>query len=329
MRKCRSIFLLTAIILLFSVLNAYSQDYPEENAQPPDETNVESTDPSGTDSSDETESTSETVAPSEPRTGNGYSRPSNNAPAPARSGFVPRWRIGDKWIIEATYRDLKSNGTPWLPPVQWVFHVKSIKELFRTNCYVLYIYPKNPTLKMQAVVYLSVADLRPIKIIDVFSTRSGVKFKQKNYDVFNPEPLLSEDSIIPYDLPTFPLQTSSTQEADGKGISGYMQKLGSILNFGKVSKVGPFRFKRSVKQTGKAPEQQYADAVMVYRNGGEAYQVEINDSQSSGGPLVQLWQQGKPWAISSTNWAKRVRFISQQPGNPGGRPSSTMRGGGR
>ncbi|MBF0542988.1 MAG: hypothetical protein HQM08_01075 [Candidatus Riflebacteria bacterium] len=302
----KRIFLLlgVAIALLFSTI-AYAQDSSGETDQPPGDTAQPTTD---TDHPSDTSQPSSDAGqpPDNPQpTANG-----GNVPAPV--GFTPKWQVGDTWTIEAAYRDLKADNSPWLPPIQWIFKVKSIKNLMRTDCYALHIYPKDPSLRMQAVVYLAVKDLRPIRVIDIYPSKDGsVKNKQKDYDPFNAEPLLSEDSIIPYDLPTFPLTVKNVQEADSNSASAYSQSQNSTKKLKSTSKVGPFSFKKAVYQTGKAPEKQYADALLVYRNGTQAYQVEINDSRASGGPLVQIWQGGSPWAITCQNWGKRVKLISK------------------
>ncbi|HNV72971.1 MAG TPA: hypothetical protein PKO06_24895, partial [Candidatus Ozemobacteraceae bacterium] len=125
------------------------------------------------------------------------------------TGYVPSYKIGDKWFVEATYRDMKTPGEPWMTPIVWTFDVKNIKPIAGQNAYVIHVYPKNRGLKMQAILYLATNDLRPLKVIDIFPRFLGVKHQVRDLDPNTPEPLLSENTLVPYDLPVFPLQKAS------------------------------------------------------------------------------------------------------------------------
>lgn len=223
---------------------------------------------------------------------------------PAEQGFVPSWKIGEKWVLEASYRDQRLQGDVWLPPVQWVFQVKSMKSVQRTNCYVVHVYPKAKNLKLQAILYLSTRDLRPMRLIEIFPTANGVKNREVPIDPFHAEPLLGDDTLIPYDLPVFPLVRPSQQRADG--FAAYAAPEPKVYD--KINKVAGFSFKRQVSQTDKKPDRQHADAFAAYRLGGETFQVELTDARS-GTVQTQLWQEGSPWAISNDSENRRVRLI--------------------
>ncbi|MFZ2958427.1 MAG: hypothetical protein WA705_16190 [Candidatus Ozemobacteraceae bacterium] len=225
-------------------------------------------------------------------------------------GFVPKWTVGQQWTLQASYRDLKNVGQPWLTPIKWVFKVKAIKNLLRQDCYVLHVYPKDSSLKMQAVLYLAVRDLRTIRVIDVFPTAQGVKSRTRDVDPYHPEPLISENTMVPYDLPVFPLVRMNVQQADG--FAGYAEPPAKTFN--KVAAYGAFKFKRTVSQTGKQPDRRYADAFASYKSmaTGQAFQVELADS-GPGGQLTQLWQEGSPWAISGETSAKKVWLVPTLP----------------
>ncbi|HOY68768.1 MAG TPA: hypothetical protein PLP29_17955 [Candidatus Ozemobacteraceae bacterium] len=223
---------------------------------------------------------------------------------PAREGFVPQWKIGDQWILEATYRDQRAPGEVWMTPIRWTFHVKAKKNIHRTDCYVLHIYPKKSRLKMQAILYLSVRDLRPMRVIEIFPTAFGVKSREKPVDPFHAEPLIGDDTLVPYDLPVFPLMRTVLQRADGFG--AYAAPEPKVYE--KIRKVAGFSFKREMRQTDAKPDRQHADAFAAYRLGGETFQVELADSRL-GTAQTQLWQEGSPWAISTESRNRRVRLV--------------------
>ncbi|MBI3039820.1 hypothetical protein HYY75_12375, partial [bacterium] len=211
-------------------------------------------------------------------------------------------------------------GEVWLPPITWVFEIKSIKKLNRQDCYILYIYPQNSSIRAQAVIYLSTVDLRVFRIIDIFPTSTGVKKQERDFDPNTPEPLLSEGSLVPYDLPVFPLVRKTVQSADG--FSAYSEP--SAKEFGKITKIGGFKFKKSVSQTEKKPDKQHADVFSSYRSsGGEQFQIELKDPKANE-TIIQLWQEGTPWALLSESPSKVVRFAGRMGKTQGG--SSPMRG---
>jgi hypothetical protein len=224
------------------------------------------------------------------------------------TGFVPTWKIGDTWTVEASYRDMKNVGEPWLPPVRWVFRVRAEKNIHRTDCYVIHVYPEKRDLKVQAVLYLGKRDLRALRVIDIFPTASGVKSREKSVDALHPIPLIAEDSIVPYDLPVFPLVRRSVQQSDS--FAAYKDP--EPVSFARVKSVGGFTFKSSVQQTNKKPDRQLADSFSSYRYGSELFEIQLFDA-TRGGMMTQVWQTGAPWALSSDSPHKRVRLISTPP----------------
>ncbi|MDD2997439.1 MAG: hypothetical protein PHV05_00180 [Candidatus Riflebacteria bacterium] len=222
-------------------------------------------------------------------------------------GYIPTWKVGDRWVLEATYRDLKSEGEVWLPPIQWVFKVRAMKTVDNQKCYVVHIFPNKGDMKNQAILWLSVDDLKPMRVIDIFPTNEGMKHAERDLDPSGEVPLLAEDTLIPYDLPVFPLNRANTAAQGADGFSAYRGQAAE-KKFAKIRNIGGLSFKRTVAQKNKAPEKQYADTFAAYRSSGAAYQVEIDEPRSST-DIVQLWQKGSPWALSSENRDRKVRLV--------------------
>lgn len=234
---------------------------------------------------------------------------------PSQDGFVPKWKAGDRWVLEASYRDLKNEGDAWLPPIQWVFRVRAIKEKHGQECYIIHVFPRHGEMKVQAILWLAVKDLKPVRVIDIFPTGEGMRYSERDLDSEGSEPLIAVDTLIPYDLPVFPLKNagkSGVQEADGFGAyrAEAVEK-----KYSRTSKVGALSFKRTYGQKSKHPEKQYSDTFASYRSSGSTYQVEVAEERSDTN-LTQLWQEGSPWAISSENRSRKVRLVpaSELPG---------------
>ena len=222
------------------------------------------------------------------------------------NGFVPKWTVGQRWVVEATYRDQRLPGNVWMRPIRWVFKVRAIKDAFRQKSYVIQIYPQKGNLRVQAILWLAVKDLRPLKVIDIFSVGGKIKSRERDINPFYPQPLLANDSIVPYDLPVFPLiNKSDTQGADG--FDAYKNTT-QEKKYSDVRKIGGLSFKTTYKQQDKKPDEQHSDAFQAYARGGNSYQIEISNQKSSDS-ITQLWQEGSPWAISSESRNKKVRLI--------------------
>lgn len=229
-------------------------------------------------------------------------------------GYVPAWQVGDRWVLEASYRDLKTAGDVWLPPVQWVFKVRAKKVINDQECYVVHVFARSADTKNQAVLWLSTADLRPLKVIDIFSTGEGMKHSEREVDPSAAEPLVAEDTMVPYDLPAFPLNRANTAVQGADGFAAYRNQP-TATKFAKVRNVGGLSFKRTVAQKNKAPDKQHADTFAAYRSTGTTYQIEIDEARS-GTKITQLWQKGSPWALSSENRDRKVRLIPHSEPTP-------------
>jgi hypothetical protein len=244
---------------------------------------------------------------------------SENSLEPSQTGFTPTWQIGEEWVLESSHKDLKSDVESWQAPIQWVFKVRAIKEKNGVECYVIHIHANNPDVKNQAVLWLAKDDLRPVRVIDLYPTLNGMKYSEKEVDPNNPQPLLSEDTIVPYDLPVFPLETEQANRAQGAdGFSAYGKIKEAIgKKFAKIRNVGGLSFKRTVSQNNKQPKRQNSDGFGAYSAQGmskdaqQAYSIEISEERAQN-DISQTWRQGYPWAVASTKRDRKVRLIKYQ-----------------
>ena len=240
---------------------------------------------------------------------------SNTSFAGTEEGYVPVWKVGQRWLLEASYRDLRVEGNAWMPPMQWIFNVRAKKIYNGEECYVLHVYGRKTSQKNQAVLWLSVKDLRPLRVIDVYPTSSGMKYQERDINTYSSEPLVAEGTPIPYDLPAFPLVKADNRAQAADGFGAYSRNSApNAKKFSRIRQVGGISFKRSVSQKSKTPDKQYADAFAGYskatRNAGQYFQVEIDEDRSNN-KLTQIWQQGAPWAVSGINRDRKVRLVPE------------------
>lgn len=238
---------------------------------------------------------------------------SSSSYAGNENGYVPSWKVGQRWIIEAAYRDLRGDGDTWMPSMQWIFNVRAQKNYNGEDCYVLHIYGRKSSQKNQAILWLSVKDLRPLKVIDVYPTSSGMKYKERDINANSSEPLVAEGTPIPYDMPSFPL-TKSDNKAQSAIFGNKNVANTTAKKFSRIRNLGGIAFKRSVSQKVKSPDKQNSEALISYskqsKTNGQSFQVEIAEDRSSN-KLTQLWNQATPWAVSSNNRDKKVRLVPE------------------
>ena len=240
---------------------------------------------------------------------------SNSLFADNNEGYIPSWKVGQRWILEAAYRDLRGEGEEWMPPMQWIFHVRARKTINGEECYVLHVYGRRTNQKNQAILWLTVNELKPIKVIDVFPTSSGMKYQERDINPNSSEPLVAEGTPIPYDLPSFPLTKPENRAQSADGFASYSRASNSdAKKFSRIRTVGGISFKKSVSQKSKTPDRQFSDTFAGYskqsRVSGQSYQIEISEDRSNN-KLTQLWQQGAPWAISTLNRDRKVRLVPE------------------
>ena len=237
----------------------------------------------------------------------------NSLFAETPEGYIPSWKVGQRWVLEASYRDLREEGNAWLPPMQWIFKVRAQKTYNGEECYVLHIYGRKSSQKNQAILWLSVNDLRPLRVIDVFPTSSGMKYNDRDINPNSSEPLVAEGTPIPYDVPSFPL-TRPEKRAQSAIFGSDKSSNTEAKKFSRIRKIGGIFFKKNVSQKSKTPDKQFSDIFANYakytRNAGQSFQIEISEDRSNN-RLVQLWQEGCPWAISSFNRDRKVRLVPE------------------
>ncbi len=229
----------------------------------------------------------------------------------ATEGFTPSWSIGEEWVLESSHRDLKSDEVEWQVPIRWNFKVRAIKQVQGVECYALHVHSLNPDVREQAVLYLGKEDLRPIRVIDIFPSAEGMKHSQRDFDPNSPQPLLSDGSLVPYDLPVFPLENESNraQGAFGRAREAVAKR------FARVRNVGGVGFKRTVSQKNRQPKVNRANAAQgaqgLKADAKPVYSIEMSEERSTN-DISQTWREGYPWSVAATKRDRKVRLIKYQ-----------------
>lgn len=220
------------------------------------------------------------------------------ATGPETEGFMPAWQVGDRWVLEARYRNLAEGEDAWLPPVRWQFHVRSTGEIAGEDCLLLHVVPLGrPDLKVQAVLWLARRDLRPMRVVDVYPLRGKATAKRREFDQRRLTPLFPEESMIPYALPLFPF-CGAPADGTRRGAAAP-----TVVRGEKARQAGAATFVDRVSQSWTLTP--------------DGFLVDLDDGGPNG-PIRQDWRPGSPWAVSQTGRTTEVRLVEPTP--TGGRP---------
>lgn len=190
-------------------------------------------------------------------------------------GFRPHWQVGDTWTIEAKYRDvLKPGEDAWLPAIRWNFTVRARKNIRGEPCFVLHITPESSDLRAQTVLCLAESDLHLVEVVDVQPVQGKLQRKTRHGDPARISPISRDGSLVPYDLPMFPLAASRHEDlANIAGCSGE-----------ESHRVDGLTFVEQVQQSWKPVE------------GG--FEVTLENPVTTK-KLTQVWRTDAPWAVTS------------------------------
>ncbi|MBP7635240.1 hypothetical protein KBA41_13825 [Candidatus Ozemobacteraceae bacterium] len=206
----------------------------------------------------------------------------------ADDGFMPFWQVGSSWAIEASRLRQDPQGTFWTTPARWLFEVKNEKEIDGVACFVVHVSSAaKHSAGTQAILCLSKQDLRAVRVVDVAPVGGKPQAHERRYDGSRISPLFSGESVIPYDLPMFPLAAASGDDAREHNASVAGEA---------ATDVDGITFVDATAQNWTKTEQ--------------GYRVTL-DSGDSRGKLVQEWVAGEPWARSMTGRDVKYTLVTE------------------
>lgn len=203
-------------------------------------------------------------------------------------GYLPKINLHDKWQIECTYRLSNLTKKMYGKPIIWEFEVKNRKQINGIDCWIIHVKQIKPkSANAQAILCLAISDLRPVQVIDVFRDKNRkLQTKVRNYNLERISPLLSNESIIPYDMPLFPLMAESPSgELIGGGFTGE-----SIYNVDDDVCI------EAVRQEWTKTSNGWYVKLQTY---------------TPHGTITQLWQEGKPWATEMHSEFVKYRLVEK------------------
>ena len=123
--------------------------------------------------------------------------------------FFPVWQVGERWLVKAVYPS-HLNKDEWSSPVYWEYEIVGREEHGSESCYVLEIKDQKGGLKLSTRLMYRPEDFSLAKA-EITKTRRGKQVvKVLTYE--RDTPILTEQTLTPYDKPVFPLHLPSSTD---------------------------------------------------------------------------------------------------------------------
>ncbi len=126
--------------------------------------------------------------------------------------IYPVWQVGDKWMVKAVYPSSMKKDE-WSAPVYWEYNVvTTCEENGSKNCYAVEVRDHSGSLKLTArLTYIKDSPNLFLSHAEITKTRRGKEIVRV---LTYPKgiPVRTEQTLIPYDTPVFPLRSPSSAD---------------------------------------------------------------------------------------------------------------------
>ena len=239
--------------------------------------------------------------------------PQRDTRSPSFEQLIPRWELGDSWIVETISQPLQMRGEASaesrLRPIQWQFAVQRFEKALSDDCYRLEVkclakgVPQPTT-----VLWVDKKSLAIRQIQTQIPVPEGFQTVTQSYEFSSgqPSPVLGPLSALPLDLPLF----SGNQ---AKGMQTFMYETHTGPPGEKA--VGELGFAHQVEQQVKpvATEQVKGLIHETYTKSLTEQPVVEVKLKSGEQQVRQLWQPGLPWPVYSKNGSTECRLVKVIP----------------
>ena len=200
------------------------------------------------------------------------------SPATGADTFLPVWQVGERWLVKVVYPS-HLNEDEWSAPVYWEYKIVGREEHGSESCYVLEIKDQKGGLKLSARFMYRLKDLSLARA-EITKTRRGKQVvKVLTYE--RNIPILTEQTLTPYDKPVFPLHHPSSTD------------------FSVTRKISPeLKASETIRQEVRPA---YAVAELPDWPGDRKL-IEVKCTAGDGTIIfIQYWNKNLPWPVYGQN----------------------------
>ena len=190
--------------------------------------------------------------------------------------FRPTWKIGDRWLVKAVYLS-HMDKEKWSGPVFWEYEVIGIEGEDQKRCYILEIRDRDGRLNLNTRLEYRDKDLSLTKA-KITKIRGG-KELVRNLAFKGGIPVITEQTLTPYDSPVFPLMYQPSAEFSFKRQIGDLEAVEVLRqDMREVSTVDGIQVKPSCSEL-----------------------IEVKCIGKDGIVFIQYWDRAYPWPIYGRN----------------------------
>lgn len=169
--------------------------------------------------------------------------------------FRPSWKAGDRWLVKAVYPSHTARDK-WSEPVFWEYEIIGLEGDEPEGRYVIEIKDRDGRLNLKTRLSYSAGDLSLVRAEISNIRRGDESVRVLTYD--RGIPVLTEQTLTPFDFPVFPLtwpssaEFSVTREIDGlKAVQTVRQDVRLVTESDELPGLLPGSGLIEVEYTGK------------------------------------------------------------------------------
>jgi len=190
--------------------------------------------------------------------------------------FRPTWKIGDRWLVKAVYLS-HMDKEKWSGPVFWEYEVIGLEGEGQKRCYILEIRDRDGRLNMNTRLEYRDEDLSIARAV-MTKMRGGEEIVT-SITFKGGAPVITEQTLTPYDSPVFPIEYPSFTE------------------FSVIRMIDGLEAVEVIQQDVR--EVSSMDEIQVQQSGNGL--IEIKCSGKDGLVFVQYWDMKFPWPVYGVN----------------------------
>lgn len=211
--------------------------------------------------------------------------------------YMPKWKVGEWWIIKTIYYNPATPLPTWSDPIYWRYEVIGDKEINGKKCIAIEVHCVDVgNIPDRSTIYYLKDPFKLLKVESTFLTRGKLKTVSLDYDSKEITPILDKMSIIPYSCPKFPIAVNTVND-QSMTIKSYKRVDGKMEN----ERVGFLKILSEsisicdVNTLGKLLSKENA---MINSINNNCFKIVIKDSYKQ---EEQIWSASFPWFIYSKN----------------------------
>lgn len=226
--------------------------------------------------------------------------------------LMPKWELGDRWIVETTSRPLQIRGDPSRATsraIQWQFAVARFEKAIADDCFRIEIRcQETATGEPITVLWIDKRSRTLRQLQTQLPVPGGFQTVTQSFDFPSGQagPVLGPFSALPVELPSF-------QAAQAKGAQLYSytvhdapQGAKALGDLGFACQVEQLVAPATAEQLRRLLPQEHAKAIQ------EQPMVAI-ELKAQDRTVLQLWQPAMPWPTVSDNGTTTCRLVKVLP----------------